>query len=125
MRADTRPVYLNLLRIRLPIPGIASILHRLSGVLLFLSIPFLIYLMQLALSGDAGYARAAGLLASPFAALLLFVLLWSFLHHLLAGVRYLLIDVHIGVERPVNRYSAWVVVLAAPLLAAALTGLVR
>lgn len=124
MHTDSRPVFLNLMRIRLPIAGFMSILHRLTGLLLFLFIPFLLYLMQLVLTDEAGYVAAAGYLASPIVDFIVFVLLWSLMHHLLAGIRYLLLDIHIGVERPVYRYTAWSVVLAAPLLAAALTGVV-
>ena len=121
MQKENRPVFLNLVQIRLPVAGVLSILHRLTGVLLFFVMPFLIYLVQLVLADEAGYRAAAAYLASPLAAVVFFLLLWSLLHHLLAGIRYLLIDLHLGVERPVYRYTAWFIMLAAPLLALLLT----
>jgi len=117
-----RPVFLNLVQIRLPIAGLMSILHRLSGVLLFLFIPFILYLLQLVLSGEAGYQQAVDLLSSPLVMLICFGLFWSLSHHFLAGIRYLLLDIHVGVDAPVYRYTAWLVSLLAPLMALLITG---
>ena len=117
-----RPVYLNLLQIRLPVAGIMSIVHRLTGVLMFLATPFLIYLLDLSLSSPYGFARAGEIVHSGLGMLVLFGLLWGLLHHLFAGIRYLLLDVHIGVDKPYYRYSAWTVLIAAPLVALLLTG---
>lgn len=124
MNQKPRPVFLNLIQIRLPIAGLMSILHRVSGLLLFLFIPFVLYLLQLVLSGEAGYQRAVDLLSSPLLKLICFVLLWSLSHHLFAGIRYLLLDVHIGVDAPVYRYTAWLVTLSAVLMALLLAGAV-
>lgn len=120
--APNRPVYLNLLQIRLPVAGIMSIVHRITGVLMFLATPFLIYLLDLSLQDAQGFARAGQVFGSAPGALMLFGLLWGLLHHLLAGIRYLLLDVHIGVDKPWYRYTAWAVLLAAPLLGLILTG---
>ena len=117
-----RPVYLNLLQIRLPVPGFMSILHRLSGAVLSLAIPFAIYLVDLSLRGPEGYARAYQLLDGWLARLVLLGLLWALLHHLLAGLRYLLLDVDVGIDKPAYRQSAWAVIIAAPLLAVVLLG---
>jgi succinate dehydrogenase / fumarate reductase cytochrome b subunit len=119
-----RPVFLNLAEIKLPLAGYLSILHRVSGALMFLATPLLIYLLDLSLSGEAGYARADELVHGWFFILLLFVLVWSLLHHLLAGIRYLLIDVDIGVDKPHYRQSALAVLVAAPLLALIVTGVI-
>jgi succinate dehydrogenase / fumarate reductase cytochrome b subunit len=113
----TRPVFLNLAVLRLPVPGLMSIGHRLSGVALVLAIPYAAHLLALSLAGAEGFARAATALTTGAAPLLLFVLFWGLLHHLLAGLRYLLLDLDLGVERPAARASAWAVLLAAPLLA--------
>lgn len=99
-----RPKYLNLLKIRLPIPGIASIAHRISGVLMFLAIPLLVYLLHLSSISESGYLEVIGLMDAPLAKLIILILAWSAFHHLFAGIRYLLIDMDIGVEK----YSAWV-----------------
>jgi succinate dehydrogenase / fumarate reductase cytochrome b subunit len=115
-------LYLNLLQIRLPVAGIMSIVHRITGVLMFLATPAMIYLLDLSLSGPHGYAGAAQLIQSGLGMLVVFGMLWGLLHHLLAGIRYLLLDIHIGVDKPWYRYSAWAVLVAAPVLALGLTG---
>ena len=116
-----RPVHLNLVRIRLPIGGIMSIIHRLTGVFMFLAVPFLIYLLDRSLISEQGYQDAIATLHSPIGILLLFGLMWSLSHHLLAGIRYLLIDVDIGVEKEPARRSALAVTVAGPVLALILT----
>jgi len=120
--AHNRPVYLNLLQIRLPVAGIMSIVHRITGVLMFLATPVIIYLLDLSLRTPQGFDRAAQLLQSGLGMLVLFGMLWGLLHHLLAGVRYLLLDVHVGIDKPYYRYSAWAVLIASPLLALILAG---
>ena len=117
MPSDSRPVFLNLLQIRLPVAGIMSIAHRAAGVILFLSIPFLAALLSAALSGQAGFIQAQMLLKQPFMQLILFLLLWALAHHFLAGIRYLLIDAHLGVQAPRYRQTAWLVLVASPVLA--------
>jgi succinate dehydrogenase / fumarate reductase cytochrome b subunit len=117
-----RPIYLNLLQIRLPVPGFMSILHRASGALLTLAIPFAIYLLDLSLRSPEGFALAHVLMGSLVARLVLLALLWALLHHLLAGVRYLLLDLDVGIDKPRYRQSAWAVLIAAPVLAVLLLG---
>lgn len=119
---QNRPVYLNLIKIRLPIPGVMSIIHRITGVVMFLAIPLLIYMLSLSLSSPEGFAEAKALIHSLFGKLVLLGLFWSLIHHLLAGIRYLLIDVDVGVDKPYFRTTAWVVVLLAPVLALILLG---
>jgi len=119
---SNRPVYLNLLQIRLPVAGIMSIVHRITGLLMFIATPFLIYLLDLSLSSTPGFARAGHIIHTGLGMLVLFGLLWGLLHHLYAGLRYLLLDVHIGIERPWYRYSAWAVLVAAPVSALLLAG---
>lgn len=104
--ADGRPIYLNLLRIRLPMAGFISILHRVFGVLLSFSIPWFVYLFGLSLSSEAGYLAAQNWLATAWLAPLYWGLIWGLCHHLVAGIRYLLIDIEIGVERPAAMFSA-------------------
>jgi succinate dehydrogenase / fumarate reductase cytochrome b subunit len=118
-----RPKHLNLLVIRLPLPGFVSILHRASGVLLALSIPLCIHFLQLSLEGPAGFGRVKSMLAGVPGQLLVFVLAWSLAHHLLAGIRYLLLDFDVGVSKPQARASAWVVLGGGVLLALAISGL--
>ena len=122
MRRDGRPVFLNLLQIRLPIPGVVSIAHRISGVLLFLSIPLFLLLFQRSLQGEAGFEQVLGWLRNPVVMLLTLILVWSMLHHWLAGIRYLLIDVDVGLERQIARRTAWTVLVLAPVLTIVLLG---
>lgn len=109
---DTRPFYLNLIKIRLPVPGIVSIFHRVSGVLLFLAIPFCVYLLDLSLQGKPGFKQAADLLALPLVKFILLVLIWSLLHHLFAGIRFLLTDFDIGLSKEQSIKTAWLVIIA-------------
>ncbi len=116
---DTRPVFLNLLKIKLPLMGLVSIGHRITGVLLFLSIPVLLYLLGLSLSGEAGFAQAVTIIQSLTFKLFALLVIWSLMHHLLAGIRYLLLDLDIGVQLPQARTSAITVFIGGLLLALA------
>ncbi|WJW76743.1 succinate dehydrogenase, cytochrome b556 subunit [Thiohalobacter sp. IOR34] len=111
-----RPKFLDLLVIRMPIGAVTSILHRLSGVLLFLSLPLAAFLLDLSLRDADGFARAIALLHAWPARLASLLLGWALLHHLLAGLRFLLLDLGIGLERPVARRLAWSATLGALLL---------
>lgn len=106
-----RPKFLNLAQIRLPVAGYASILHRVSGAGLFLLLPFLIWLLQLSLGSPESYDTFRAVTGHPFVKLVLLGLLWAFLHHFFMGLRILLIDVQIGVEKPAARASAMAVLV--------------
>jgi succinate dehydrogenase / fumarate reductase, cytochrome b subunit len=108
-----RPKYLDLFKIRLPVPGLVSILHRISGLALFLFLPFLLWLFQSSLSSPDSYVRYRAVFASPLVKLILIALLWAFLHHLLAGLRFLALDLHYGTELPTARATSWVVLVTA------------
>ena len=111
-----RPVYLNLVRIRLPLPGIVSILHRISGAALFLfAIPVVLFAMQASVESEDGFASLKSMLANPLCKLILIGLLWAYLHHFFAGIRYLLIDLHVGDDLAHARQSS-VAVLGASLV---------
>jgi len=115
--AKPRPVYLNLPAIRQPIPAIASILHRISGALLFfVGIPALLWGTQASLDIPEAYAAMREVLAHPLAKLAALVLVWAYLQHLFAGFRHLLQDVDVGLELKPARQSAMVSVVAALLL---------
>jgi succinate dehydrogenase / fumarate reductase cytochrome b subunit len=109
----SRPVFLELWRIRLPIPGVVSILHRVSGLLMVLAIPVFAALFAQALSGSAGFASVKALAGSALGQLVLLLLGWSLLHHLLAGIRYLALDLGWGLDRPIARKTAWTVLYSA------------
>lgn len=101
-----RPKYLTLTEIRLPIAGFVSILHRVSGAGLFLLLPWLIYLLDMSLQGEDGFAHLQHYVAHPLVKLFLFGLIWAFLHHFCAGVRFLLLDLLIGIDKQQSRASA-------------------
>jgi succinate dehydrogenase / fumarate reductase cytochrome b subunit len=90
----TRPKHLALHKIKLPISGYVSILHRLSGALLFLALPLLLLLFDQSLRSIETYTNLTENLVNPFLKLALLGLLWAFLHHFCAGLRYLAIDLH-------------------------------
>ncbi len=110
--SDNRPVYLNLLKIRLPVPGIVSFAHRITGVLLFLALPYAVYLLDLSIESQDSFAQVQQILSQPFMLLVQIVLLWSVAHHFFAGIRFLLIDAEIGVEQSSARIGSWLVILA-------------
>jgi succinate dehydrogenase / fumarate reductase cytochrome b subunit len=107
-----RPVHRNvnpadLFRYRLPLPGIVSILHRISGALLFAMLWFLLAMLQMSLSSEAGFNGFRSAFAHPAVKVVFLALLWAFLHHLVAGLRYVWIDVsHAAAELPRARRSS-------------------
>ena len=117
-----RPVYLDLVRIRLPLPGIVSILHRISGALLFLfGIPLLLAAVAASLGSPAAFAEMKAAWSHPLAKLVLLGFAWAYLHHFCAGIRYLLLDLHKGVDLPAARRSS-VIVLAVSLALTLIVG---
>ncbi len=109
---DQRPVYLNLIKIRLPLPGIVSFAHRITGVILFLSLPFAVYLLDLSVESKQSFAEVQQILKLPVMLFVQILLLWSLAHHFFAGIRFLLIDAEIGVEKSQARLGSWLVLLA-------------
>ena len=104
-----RPIYLALHLIRLPLPGLVSILHRISGMLLFMALPLLLLMLQYSLGSVESYTELTSVLQNPFIKLILLVLLWAFLHHLCAGMRYLAIDMDCCAgQAQANASSRWV-----------------
>jgi succinate dehydrogenase / fumarate reductase, cytochrome b subunit len=120
----TRPKYLDLTKIRMPVTAVVSILHRISGLGLFVLLPFLLYLLHQSLASPDSYVRYRAAIAHPLVKLVLIGLLWAFLHHTLAGIRFLALDVHYGVELQPARTNARVVLVAALLLTAILGALI-
>lgn len=105
----SRPVYLNLLKIRQPVTALASIGHRISGVLLFLSIPLMIWMLDQSLRGPAEYQQIVALYQQPLMKLVVLLLAWAGAHHFFAGIRFLLIDVDWGVDLATARRTALIV----------------
>jgi succinate dehydrogenase / fumarate reductase, cytochrome b subunit len=111
-----RPKHLALYQIKLPLPGVVSIFHRASGLLLFLALPLLLLMLQESLRSAASYAGLAELLKTPLARMAMLGLLWAFLLHFCAGLRYLAIDAHFLKSLRQARESSMVVLVASLLL---------
>ena len=111
-----RPKYLDLLKIRLPLPGLVSILHRISGFGLFLFLPLLLWLFHSSLASSDSYVHYRNAIANPLVKLVLIGLLWAFLHHLCAGLRFLALDMHYGTDLPTARNSSRAVLIVSILL---------
>lgn len=107
-----RPVYLDLFLIQLPLPSLVSILHRLSGLLLFLALPLFLLMLQYSLFSIETYTQMVTMLQFPIARLALIILMWAFLHHFFAGLRFLAMDIHIGIGLAQARASSKYVLFA-------------
>ena len=118
-----KPVYRNiglaqLVHYRLPWPGKVSILHRISGAALFLMLPFILYLLDQSLASELSYQKFQAFTGNILVKLICLGLIWCFLHHFCAGIRYLLLDLEIGVEKSeANRSAIVVFVLGVTLTA--------
>lgn len=120
---DNRPVFLNLLKIRQPVTAVLSIFHRVSGIAMVLLLPGFIYLLSLSLRDQAGFDQMVAVLSSAPAKFVVVILSWVLAHHLLAGLRFLVLDFDIGVERAMARRTAWLVHVAAAMVALLSAGL--
>lgn len=107
---------------RLPLAGVVSILHRVSGMLMFLSIPFVLYLLDKSLTSEISFEYFKGITSHWFVKLAILALVWAYLHHLSAGVRHLFMDLHMGLDKASGRKSA-VAVFAISLPLTALVAL--
>jgi len=122
MLRNNRPVYLNLFKIRLPLMGMVSFAHRISGVLLFLAIPFCVYLLHLSTLSASGFDDVMSLLDNTLIKLINTAILWSIAHHLFSGIRFLLIDADIGIEKQSAILGAKLVVAFEVVLILSLLG---
>ena len=117
-----RPKYLNLtallFEIRLPLAGWVSILHRISGALLFVGTLWLLFMLDRSLSSAAGFDAVLRYIGFPLVKLSLLVLVWAYCHHLCAGIRFLLLDLHKGIDKASARRSSIVVLIVSLLLTA-------
>jgi len=119
-----KPVYRNiglaqLIKYRLPWAGKVSILHRISGAALFLLLPFILYLFDQSLASELSFMQFQAFTDHFLVKLICLVLIWSFLHHFCAGIRYLLLDLEIGVEKIAANQSAIIVLIVSLTLTAA------
>jgi len=115
-----RPLWFNLSPLNLPVPGLVSIFHRVSGIVLFLGLIGFLYLLDLSLASESGYAQAAAILSKPVWKLLAIASIWGLLHHMCAGVRHLFLDIDMGTSLHVARRSAFAVFIVSLLMAASI-----
>ncbi|MBA0903028.1 MAG: succinate dehydrogenase, cytochrome b556 subunit [Candidatus Nitrotoga sp.] len=113
-----RPIYFNLRLTRLPVPGLVSLLHRISGLALFLMLPLLLMMLQDSLLTIESYTRLTETLRYPISKALLIVALWALMHHVCAGIRHLLMNMHLGLNLSQARTSSsWVLSVSLGLTA--------
>jgi succinate dehydrogenase / fumarate reductase, cytochrome b subunit len=117
-----RPKYLSLqallFEIRLPLPGWVSILHRVSGALLFVALVWLLWMLDRSLSSEAAFEKVKHYAGLWPVKLSLLVLVWAYCHHFCAGIRYLFLDLDKGVGLASARLSSWAVLGASLTLTA-------
>ena len=101
----------------LPVTAVASITHRITGVVLFVGAGYLVYLLDLALGSEAGFAEAREMLEGLPGRFALWAVLAALCYHLLAGFRHLLLDFHVGDSLAGGRRSSWLVLALSALAA--------
>lgn len=113
---STRPVFLNLFAIRFPIVAVVSILHRVSGVVLFGASFYLLWILWLSLESELSFWNLKTTLKHPLHSIALWFTLSLLGYHIIAGLRHLLMDLHIGDSLKIGRASAALVLVCSGLL---------
>lgn len=111
-----RPVNLDLGKFHFPLPAITSILHRISGIIIFVGVAFLMYGLDLSLSGEDGFNRVNELLDSFLAKLITWGIMSALLYHLVAGIKHLLMDAGVGEELESGRLAAKITLVVSIVL---------
>lgn len=111
-----RPVNLDLSTLKFPVMAIASILHRISGIMLFLLMPLMLYFLKLSLAGEQSFADLQITLSSPFLKLALLVFCASLIYHALAGFRHLFMDMGFGEHLAAARATSVFVIVSSVIL---------
>jgi succinate dehydrogenase / fumarate reductase cytochrome b subunit len=109
--SKARPKHLNLFQIRQPVPAVVSILHRISGALLFLFLWLFLAGLERSLVSEESFVAVKGYFTHPLAKLFALGLLWAYLHHTFAGIRHLGLDLRLGVDLPKARATAYTVLI--------------
>lgn len=111
-----RPVNLDITTIKLPLPAYTSILHRITGILLFVGVGFLLYALDLSLSSEQSFAELKALMSGGLVKFIVWVLLSGLIYHFVAGVKHLLMDVGIGEGKESGKAGAIVTVVLSAVL---------
>ncbi|MCY3541058.1 MAG: succinate dehydrogenase, cytochrome b556 subunit [Gammaproteobacteria bacterium] len=117
---STRPVFLNLFAIRFPVVAVVSILHRVSGVVLFGASIYLLWILWLSLESEASFSNLKATLDNPLHSIVLWFTLSFLGYHIIAGLRHLLMDLHIGDSLKIGRASALIVLVCSVVLSLAI-----
>lgn len=124
MVARQHPVFLDLRRIRMPVGAWTSIGHRISGVVLAVTVPFAIFLLALSLLDESGFESVQALFMWPVVRIAAVLVVWALAHHVLAGIRHLASDFNVGSPLRVARRSAWFVNLGGVVIALLAAGVI-
>jgi len=108
----------DLMKYRLPWAGKVSILHRVSGLLMFVLIPFVLYLLDKSITSEISFETFKAVLANPIIKLIILALIWAYLHHFCAGIRFLMLHMHKGIDKASSAKSAVTVLVISLSLAA-------
>lgn len=117
---NSRPVNLDISTIRLPLAAITSITHRISGVILFVGIGILLWMLDKSLSGPAGFAALQETLTSPLVTFIVWGVLSALAYHVVAGVKHLLMDLGFGESKAAGPRGAMIVIVVSAVLILAL-----
>ena len=113
---NRNPKNLNLFTIRFPVPAMVSILHRVSGVVLFVLMPLLTISLYWSLKNENIFNWVLLLFDTTLFKLIKCLMLWGIIHHLIAGTRHLLLDLHFGVDLIIARMTSKIVLVVSFLL---------
>lgn len=109
--SKARPKYLNLLQIRQPVPAIVSILHRVSGAVLFLFLWLFLAGLERSLATPESFAQVKATIGHPLMKLTVLGFIWAYLHHTFAGIRHLGLDLRLGIDLPQARATSYAVLV--------------
>jgi len=120
---NQRPVNLNLFAMRFPITAITSILHRVSGFVLFLLLPLLLFVLQKSLSNSEGFDAVAQFFSCSIVKFFIWLVCVGMIYHMVAGIRHLVMDAGYGEGLKSGRVGSWLVIAISVLLSLMLGGL--
>ena len=118
-----RPVNLDIGTIKLPITSYVSILHRVSGVVLFLAVALMLWVLDMSLASEQSFKSLKECLSSPIVQTVIWATLAALAYHVVAGIRHLIMDLGVGEDSfETGRRSAWLVVVVAVVVIVSLAG---